>query len=400
MTPKESESVIQHWVENCAAVCDLEMLAAPPSPPRSHGFRMPNPSKLYPETYRTRNMHHAGVFVDTLDLPPAIDDEVRRILGVDSWEDRVVATVYEPETATYLTGLATAFQTGSRTNARMCSLEGNWKASLFGLVRSLEDLWPGALRATVSKMAWNPDLKPTGPSLDGFQNQDHGGTRTPPSAPPSASAQTASYTQSVASTTSTEAADPYHISTPKPDITIGLANTAFLRRHLRRLDDHQASGSILSDPHASIMGLRFPFLIVEAKGLDGSLSAQNKAAVSGASMLTILKDLSYQAACNAGSNSDCGFQTLDPKLTSPSTTPPAPQSIPTLCFSMVTAGPVHELWVHFEHEGAFHMEFIQLWRTTRERDAREFVHVLARIMEWGRGRFKDCIVEKLDKLAR
>src|SRR5207302_295489 len=99
------------------------------------------------------------------------------------------------------------------------------------------------------------------------------------------------YTQSVASTTSTEAADPYYISTPKPDITIGLAHTVFVQRHQRRLVDHQASGSILSDPHAADMGIRFPFLVVEAKGLslNGSLiSAQNQAAISGASILTIL----------------------------------------------------------------------------------------------------------------
>jgi hypothetical protein len=66
------------------------------------------------------------------------------------------------------------------------------------------------------------------------------------------------YAQSVASTTSTEAADPYHISTPKPDITVGLAHTAFVQRHQRRLVEHQASGSILSDPRytVSVLGCR------------------------------------------------------------------------------------------------------------------------------------------------
>jgi hypothetical protein len=141
------------------------------------------------------------------------------------------------------------------------------------------------------------------------------------------------------------------------------------------------------------MGIRFPFLTVETKGLsvNGSLiGAQNQAAISGASILTILKDLSYQAACNAGSDYD-----------SASTAPSAPQpSPPTLCFSIATEGPVHELWVHFEHEGAFHIEFLQSWRTTRGRDAQELVHSLARIMDWGKGRFKDCIVEKLDKVPK
>ncbi|KAF1995250.1 hypothetical protein P154DRAFT_474609 [Amniculicola lignicola CBS 123094] len=431
-TPKEPKSSIQHWVENCAAVSDLEIMAAPPTPrsasfndrgrrstkrhARSHGSRTPSPSKRpSPQTYRTRNMYHAGVFVDNLaDLPPAIDDEVRRILGIESWEDRVEATVDEPQAAAYLTGLVATFRAESRRNARECLLEGDWKASLNGLVRNLADLWPGALRTHMSEKVWNSDLKPTGSSLDELQNEDLSGTRTPRSASAqsalpnfnlSAAAVTAAtfpgpipslppYTQSVASTTSTEAADPYHISTPKPDITIGLAHTAFVQRHQRRLVDHQASGSILSDPHAADMGIRFPFLIVEAKGLslNGSLiTAQNQAAISGASMLTILKDLSHQAACNVNLDSDSGFQTLDPNLALPST---------TLCFSIVTEGPVHELWVHFEHEDAFHMEFLQSWRTTRERDARELVHFLAQIMGWGKGRFKDCIVEKLDKVPR
>src|SRR2546421_6115259 len=106
-------------------------------------------------------------------------------------------------------------------------------------------------------LVWNSDLKPTGSSLDELQNEDHSGTRTPRFAPaqtalpnfnPNNAAATAAafvgpvpslppYTQSVASTTSTEAADPYYISTPKPDITIGLAHTAFVQRHQRRLVD-------------------------------------------------------------------------------------------------------------------------------------------------------------------
>jgi hypothetical protein len=151
------------------------------------------------------------------------------------------------------------------------------------------------------------------------------------------------------------------------------------------------------------MGIQFPFLVVEAKGLslNGSLiSAQNQAAISGASILRILKDLSYQAACNVSTDLDSEFQALDPELTSSSTTPVGLHSTLALCFSNVTEGPVHELWLHFEHGGAFHMEFLQLWRTTRERDTRELVHFLARIMGWGKGSLKDCIVEKLDKVPR
>jgi hypothetical protein len=151
------------------------------------------------------------------------------------------------------------------------------------------------------------------------------------------------------------------------------------------------------------MGIRFSFLVVEVKGLSlsGSLtSAQNQAAISGASILRILKDLSYRAACNASTDLDSGFQALGLGLTSSSTTPVGLHSTLVLCFPIVIEGPVHELWVHFEHEGAFHMEFLQSWRTTRERDAREHVYFLARIMGRGKGSFIDCTVEKLDKVPR
>ena len=210
------------------------------------------------------------------------------------------------------------------------------------------------------------------------------------------------YTQSIASTTSTEATDPYHISTPKPDITIGIAHTAFVHQHQRRLVDHQASGSILSDPHAADMGIRFPFMVVETKGLslNGSLvSAQNQAAISGTSMLTILEDLDNQAICNAdvATSSRCDIQ--DPDSTS-STTVSARNPAPSLCFSIVTEGAVHELWVHFKHEKASHMYCIRTWRTTRERDTRELVLHLFQVMKWGTGRFKEEVVAKVDKMPK
>jgi hypothetical protein len=440
-TSNAPESSIQHWAEDCAAACTSERMAEPPPTPRSaygndrgrrstkrharsSGSRTPSPSKPSPQTYRTRNMYHAGVYVDKLvDLPPAVDNEVRQILGIEKWGDRVAATVEGPPTAARTQAAAT-FCAESRKNVRDCLLEGDWKATSNSLLRNLADLSPNVRTQTSEKskfadyaqelrarcslygLVWNPDLKPTAQLFDEVPNEGHRGTRTPGSASsqtalpdfnPSAAATSPvfpghipslpPYTQSIASTTSLDAVNPYYISTPKPDITVGLAHTAFMQSHQRRLVDHQASGSILSDPHAAEMGIRFPFLIVEAKGssLNGSLiSAQNQAAISGVCMLTILQDLNRQAT---------GVQTLDPELT--------PQSVsPTVCFSIVTEGPVHELWVHFELGGAFYMEFIELWRTTRQRDAREFVHFIAQIMAWGAGKFKDSIVEKLDNVPR
>jgi hypothetical protein len=136
------------------------------------------------------------------------------------------------------------------------------------------------------------------------------------------------------------------------------------------------------------MGIRFPFLVVEAKGLSlnrSLVAAQNQAAVSGACMLAILQDLHDQAD---------GYTTSAPDshLTS--------REIPMLCFSIVTAGPVHEMYVHFMHDGAFHMHCFRSCRTTLRRDAREFVYYIFQILKWGTGTYKNGIKEKLDLVPR
>jgi hypothetical protein len=193
---------------------------------------------------------------------------------------------------------------------------------------------------------------------------------------------------STVGTSNTEAADPYYISTPKPDITIGLAHTGFGQHDQWCLIDHQASGTILSDPHAADMGIRFPFLVVEAKGLsqNGSLvGAQNQAAVSGACMLAILQNLHIQAD---GSTTPA----LDTRLASLET--------PLLCFSIVTAGAIHEIFVHFTHGGASHMHCVHSFRTTFDRDSRMFVYCLSQILDWGMGIFRSSILEKLNLVPR
>ena len=57
----------------------------------------------------------------------------------------------ELQTETHLTGLASTFWAESRRNARECLLEGDWKASLNGLVTNLADLSPGVLRTHMSE---------------------------------------------------------------------------------------------------------------------------------------------------------------------------------------------------------------------------------------------------------
>ena len=74
---------------------------------------------------------------------------------------------------------------------------------------------------------------------------------------------------------------------------MGLEDRDFEPIYRVLLAKHQKFGSILSDPHTAAMGLRFPFLIAETKGLSlnaGLVAAQNQAAIGAACMLKILDD--------------------------------------------------------------------------------------------------------------
>jgi len=171
-----------------------------------------------------------------------------------------------------------------------------------------------------------------------------------------------------------EGANPFYISTPKPEITVGLAHTTFQPGQQRSLVVHQTSQTILSDPHAADMGLRFPFLVVEVIGLSlnrSLVSAQNQAAVSGAAMLAILRDLSDQAGATL-------------------------QETPALCISIVTISPIHDLDVHFIVNEKHFMGPFQTYRTTLRKDAEKFVALLVQILEWGRDAYRKGILEKLN----
>jgi hypothetical protein len=157
---------IQNWIEGSTSPNNTQMMAAPPTPrsaygsdrgrlsrrhARSSGSRTPSPSKKpSPQTYRTRNMYNVSVYVDNqFGFPSAIGDVVRQILGIESVEDRVVATADEPHS--HLTRLAATYCAKSQRNARECLLEGDWKASLNSLVEGLADLSPDILRTHTSE---------------------------------------------------------------------------------------------------------------------------------------------------------------------------------------------------------------------------------------------------------
>ncbi|KAF2733145.1 hypothetical protein EJ04DRAFT_544333 [Polyplosphaeria fusca] len=150
--------------------------------------------------------------------------------------------------------------------------------------------------------------------------------------------------------------DPNCVSVPKPDIAISLAYTSFDR--LR----------VLSEPHQSGIGLHFPFLIMEVKGLatgSNMVRAQNQAAVGGACALGILRDLQFIAqGCITCATAD------QPRLRQ-------------MMFSVVTVGPIHEMWVHYKIEEEFYMTILRIWRTTFPKDVREFVSIYKALDAYG-----------------
>ncbi|KAF1949666.1 hypothetical protein CC80DRAFT_555136 [Byssothecium circinans] len=103
---------------------------------------------------------------------------------------------------------------------------------------------------------------------------------SPPADLESLNSNSLSYTSGYTSTTLKT--DPESLSTPKPDICIGLAHGWFPTNHQPTLN------YLKTDPHASVMGLHFPFLIFKAKGNADLFGAQNQATVGTTSMLRIL----------------------------------------------------------------------------------------------------------------
>lgn len=149
--------LVQTWRDS-ANTDDLEKMAAPPTP-RSAGSnnrgdrgrrytkqdvrrrRTPSPGKRpTPQTYCTQNMHRARVFVEALsELPSTIIAKVQDILGIDFLNGQMAS----PEIILPIPGLvaeaAVKFWKESQRNSRDCSLEGDWKASLHGLLRNLSE---------------------------------------------------------------------------------------------------------------------------------------------------------------------------------------------------------------------------------------------------------------------
>ena len=175
---------------------------------------------------------------------------------------------------------------------------------------------------------------------------------------------------------------------PRPDICVGFSDSELENALVVTkgkdgaetfLQDLQENSILISDPHCTPLGLRFPFFMVEARAAatGGNLyQAQNQVAVSGSTALKIFNALS-----------DLHDPQEDRELFAK----------PRLAFSVTTEGPIHELWLHFQRaeEVKFYMVCLGSWRTTLEDGALELVRHISAVLRWGMEHLKDEIISLL-----
>lgn len=193
----------------------------------------------------------------------------------------------------------------------------------------------------------------------------------------------------------------FGLKDPCPNICIGLSDETLAEDFRQSMGeparnfllDLQDTSTLISDPHIVPSGLRFPFLIVEAKSsaTGGNLyQAQNKAAVSGSSAVQIFRNLidleevqdSRRRGSPAGSDNS-EVTDLD------------------LAFSITTDGPTHELWLHQKsYNDDFYMTCLGSWRVTNENASRDFLRHVGALLRWGHGKLKDTIVSTLKNIHK
>ncbi|KAJ5562438.1 hypothetical protein N7461_001199 [Penicillium sp. DV-2018c] len=199
----------------------------------------------------------------------------------------------------------------------------------------------------------------------------------------------------------------FKLKTPRPNICVGLSDESLvndlepkkgLSAARNFLLDLQDTTSLVSDPHVTPLGLRFPFLIVETKAgsTGGNLyQAENQAAVGGSAALQILRRLSQLKSTHDldGKSQGSSQASIGPIET-------LPDLISHMVFSVTTEGPIHELWLHFQRpsEEDFYMVCIGSWRTTMKDDTLDFLRYLWAVLRWGNGQYRDSIVDALGAL--
>ncbi|KAH8691076.1 hypothetical protein GQ44DRAFT_720098 [Phaeosphaeriaceae sp. PMI808] len=370
----------KHTPHSLPKSCQIGRLQGAAAWPRSS-----SPTKKSTE-YRQKSMALAHVYIEHLFEPPKhIHAHRCQIIGdpyASASELEGIPDGYKIE----VKAIAGDYMYRCRELTTACKGEAEWRSLLLEVPirRLVKLLGSDVLTTSASDKPWLAALKPCRPSVQelfasltiprlmspGDSASSSFNFNNPPQ-PPEPNESTATTTTTVTSADESDLNNP--LTTPKPDISIGLNRSSFQELHQGLLVELQDTKQLLSEPHAVQLGLHFPFLLAEAKGLATSgnmIGAENQAAVGGACALRILDSLA----------------SLGSEVT----------ELPPVIFTISVEGPVHELSIHYCIEGKYHMTVHRTWRTTLERDNLEFIVAIARIIYWGANSFRDTIVTKMD----
>ncbi|RDH31841.1 hypothetical protein BDQ94DRAFT_180021 [Aspergillus welwitschiae] len=323
-----------------------------PSTRSSQRSRSSSPSRLSDAQYRYRLLRRANIFVDD-DLPIDIQHHT--------------------------------------DNKVFCVLDANddnlYKVSEKLWNKSKELLKPGGLEIARNR-DWREDLKP--PVYNPIATIPRKRDRSQQIVPGSTT------TDNLYKSPSINPAEPtipiFKVKDPRPDIGVGLSDENLANALVPKKDrsiarrflvDLQETSSLISDPHVTPLGLRFPFLVVEAKAAatGGNLyQAQNQAAVGGSAALQIFKNLSDLQDMDEGQGT-----TEDSTVVAED----SPNAKLCLAFSVTTEGPIHELWLHLQKP----REEDFLWCSSMN-----FLQHLLAVLRWGNGGLKDNIISILQDL--
>ena len=196
------------------------------------------------------------------------------------------------------------------------------------------------------------------------------------------------------------------ITTPSPDITLGIKNEALIseiatqmslsgsdrrsvERFLNYLDESTDKEGNDKEPVLIMRpmeneGLVFPFAAVECKAYaTGSpiFAAQNQAAGSGA----------------CGLNQQRSVNELVKRVTDLDVSSEHP-----IFFSICTEGPIHELWVHymFPHTHSFNMKLLKTYNGLLPEQAEAFVIAADNVFRWGVDEFLKSVSQRLGEIFK
>ncbi|KAL6233951.1 hypothetical protein BDW75DRAFT_213503 [Aspergillus navahoensis] len=354
-----------------STLSDIPILP-PPSTGSSHRTRSSSPSRISEAQYRGGHLRRANIFVDD-EVPTDISTYLNANVFYDLIsDDSKLRTISEK------------LWSKSKELVRKPSGEAEWTEALH---IAIDELRLKGLEI-VRNRDWRGDLKPPihnpQPNIPRKRSQLHE-TIQHSSAEPSEIPESRFPLPTI---------PVFKLKDPRPDICVGLSDESIiialepwkgLNAARSFLLDLQDTSSLISDPHVTPLGLRFPFLIVEAKAgaTGGNLyQAQNQAAVSGSTALQILKNMS-ELNQESREGIEKGNQ-------------PEQEFNLKLAFSVITEGPIHELWLHFRTSNEdFCMACVGAWRTTLRDGSMDLLRHLFAVLRWGDSKFRDTIVSAL-----